>query len=407
MHVILPVLPAYVGSLGIGSEVALGWIMDVFNMGATLAKPIGGWMGDRVTEKPVLVIGNTIYFIVPALYLAGSGVPALAAIRVLAGFGLGFQMVASFAMVPLLVGERQRGMVFGLLSSVSSLSFITGPPVAERVFASRGAGPTFWTAAAIAMVGMVLAVSMRGRTRTGDGGTGQPANVTAPPDHDIPMPAEAHIAECAPPRTAWPAVVIPCLVLCAGSFGFGALTSFGPLHAAERGLTVGLMLAVFGLSNIAGRIVGGRAADRWEPRAINSLGCLLQAAGMFLLAQARTTTGLYLAALSYGLGIGPVMPTLAVDVLRNASLQQRGLALGVLTAGFDMGMAVGAITLGPVVRRFGFKMGFWVSGAVALAGLVLYLSARPGQGARALNGRRAISVRAIQVSQARVGEGPQ
>ena len=72
-----------------------------------------------------------------------------------------------------------------------------------------------------------------------------------------------------------------------------------------------------------------------------------------------------------GMGFGLSFPSLALDALGRASPGDRGVAIGIVSAFFDVGLAASGVLLGGVAERAGYPAAFVVSAACAALAAVI------------------------------------
>lgn len=93
-----------------------------------------------------------------------------------------------------------------------------------------------------------------------------------------------------------------------GRASLAAFTSYAAINAISRGMSskeAALILSIYGITGLAGRILSGVADRILLPRHImNGINFLVLAAGIFLMAFGRNAFGMYLAATFFGIGYG-------------------------------------------------------------------------------------------------------
>jgi len=73
-----------------------------------------------------------------------------------------------------------------------------------------------------------------------------------------------------------------------------------------------------------------------------------------------------------GMGNGLVMPTVQTMAMNIVPLESRGAANATFFSAIDLGIGVGAITLGYIAEVLGYRMMFFVCGLILLLPLVYY-----------------------------------
>lgn len=114
----------------------------------------------------------------------------------------------------------------------------------------------------------------------------------------------------------------------------------------------------------------GRFGDQYGRRKLLVAGLMLFAASEFAAAWAPGF-GFFLAArFAQGLGVACILPGVFAYVTHLFPDEKRGLALGILTFTMTFGAASGGLLGGLLIDRLGWPSVYWISGALALAGLL-------------------------------------
>ncbi|HXU85899.1 MAG TPA: MFS transporter [Verrucomicrobiae bacterium] len=149
---------------GEGLASSIGFVTGLAALGGALIAPFGGFVGDRIGFRPVLLVslfvGGLALFAVP---LVGAVPPLAAAILVFtAANGLVGAMV--FSLLATEVPADRRSQTLNLVYLPLYAAGIVGPLVGGAVSAVAGPTGPFWAGAAVFLVGVVV-VALRVRTR--------------------------------------------------------------------------------------------------------------------------------------------------------------------------------------------------------------------------------------------------
>lgn len=141
-------------------------------------------------------------------------------------------------------------------------------------------------------------------------------------------------------------VALSVLALAVGAFTVIGTSANAPLIRADLGLSevgVGAIASVAYLGAMVTSRAGGRATDRFGPTVVVTIGLTAMAAGVVVLAAARSAAPFFAGVAVSGLGYGIVNP--ATNVMANpADLRRRGLVMSVKQAGVPLGgVLAGAI----------------------------------------------------------------
>jgi predicted MFS family arabinose efflux permease len=156
--------------------------------------------------------------------------------------------------------------------------------------------------------------------------------------------------------------------------GYAGVLTFGVLflqaHAAP---TPSLLLRAFVAGVIGVRVVVGGLPARLGPGRTAALCAAAQSAGTVLVAALpESPVAVLLGGAVAGVGFGLSFPSIALDALERAPAGDRGAAIGIVSAFFDVGMSAAGPILGAIADRVGYAaaFGFAAVCAAVAAGIV-------------------------------------
>lgn len=135
---------------------------------------------------------------------------------------------------------------------------------------------------------------------------------------------------------------------------------------------IGVALTLVFLANVAVMYAAGAAVDRYGPKAVMVPSWLLVAAGLSVLAQAQSYTGLLIAVALYGVGSGIGNSAPAVQIADAVDESRRGLAFGIFRTFSDLGQVIGPLVMGLLAATAGLVWGVWLNVVVVLAAAAAY-----------------------------------
>ena len=144
-------------------------------------------------------------------------------------------------------------------------------------------------------------------------------------------------------------------------------------HAVDMGISLmdaSVMLSLIGFANIPGRLVVGKVSDTIGRKTLGVACILVQSASLLWLMWAHDLWMLYIFAIAFGFlwgGSGTITTSLIGDVFGTRSL---GAIMGVMTAGWALGAAVG-----PAMGGYIFDMSDSYFAAFATAAAATFISA--------------------------------
>ena len=348
---LLSTLPLFLSRLG-ASDGAIGVIMGSFAITSMLLRPWTGWAADRWGRRPFMLAGATVFALAPLGYGLGGGVLALVAVRMLHGAGMALYPTAASALLADVAPAARRGEFLGFFGAAGSVAMALGPITGVALMTRFGFTGLFGASSASALVALLLTLSVR--------------ETLALASH-APFTAAATISRPA----LGPSLVILCLMLT-----YGAQVTFLPLYAERLGVNPGIFFLVYALALTVVRGPAGRLSDRFGRRPVAASGLALAALALVVLALGEGALGLALSGALYGLAGGVAQPALMAWCVDVVAAADRGRAMGTFYTALELGIAIGAMSSGLAVARWGFVATFLAAAGVAMAGAGLAL-ARP------------------------------
>jgi len=177
-----------------------------------------------------------------------------------------------------------------------------------------------------------------------------------------------------------------CALMLTAGFSLVELSTVRFARSHDAPAAAGVVLAVWSLGSLlGGLLLGTRLSLIRDPR--RRLVVLMVAVGVLMLLPAAATTVWVLAPLLFvsGIAIAPTVAALYSQVAAEVPPDRGTEAFGWLSAGFQVGTALGALGGGLIVQTAGAHVGFLASAGVIALGLpglaVAALRRRPAQGA--------------------------
>jgi len=348
-------LPGFLSQMG-ADKLMIGIVFGTMAAAAIAVRPIIGWLMDRHGRHLVVRVGSVLHLAICFSYLFIDSVgPLLFVVRIVHGVAEAMLFTALFTIAADVVPAERRteGMA---LFGISGLLPMALAGLGGDVILTHADYPTLFIATAVvAGLGGLCAWPL--------------------PDSRPPLELDAP-----PQRPFFVAVMQPRLrPLWIMGFGFAlAIASyftFLKTFVEHTGFgSMSLFYLVYSVVAILLRITLGWVPDRVGARRalVPSMAALV--AGLIMLATAEGDLGIAIAALLCGTGHAFVFPILSSLVVTRASARERGAALAMFTALFDLGLLVGSPLLGAVLEHSDYSTMFGVAaGLGALGGLVFAL----------------------------------
>jgi len=240
---------------------------------------------------------------------------------------------------------------FGLTNTIS---MAISPAIGFALMNNFGFIPLFYASCSLAVVAFVLSLQMRFPTIeiTANSASLRP-NIKSLLNKDS-LPAAA--------------------ITLAALLTYGAVQAFVALYAVETKVgSGGIFFAAMAISVVFARLISGRVADRHGESVLVFVCNGAIAASLLLIAYGHSLSLFICAALLYGIGFGTLVPTMQTMALRVAEPEQRGAASSTILCAFDIGIGVGGIISGLLVKTYGYSNMFTLMVGAAAISLLLYL----------------------------------
>lgn len=348
LGIVVPVLPLYMrGELHAGN-ISVGVVMASYAVTTLCGRPLGGLWGDRAGYRRPASVGAVMILVGTLGYSLLPSVAWLLLCRLLVGLGEGLSQAACITWAVSLAPARARAAILSYTGVSGWAGVALGALVGDATTARFGYSGTFDFGALAPALGLCIL-----------------ALVPAAPHAARPASTLARLASRFARQGAAYALV---------TVGYAGVLTFGVLFLQANGAaSPSLLLRAFVAGVIAVRVVVGGLPARLGPARTATLCAAAQAAGTALVA---TVPGSPLAVsvggTVAGVGFGLSFPSIALDALERAPAGDRGAAIGIVSAFFDLGMAVSGPVLGAIADRAGYgaAFGFATVCAAIAAGVV-------------------------------------
>lgn len=160
-YIVVVAGPAIRADLG-ASAGQLQWILAGYQLSYAVLMITGGRFADMYGRKRIFILGAAVFTLSSIVCAAAQGPGMLIAARVVQGLGAALMVPQVFTMIAVLVPERARHRVFGVLGVVIGLGTIGGQLIGglligADLFGSQWRG-VFWVNVPIGVVTILLAL---------------------------------------------------------------------------------------------------------------------------------------------------------------------------------------------------------------------------------------------------------
>lgn len=335
MSVVDPIFPVYIASFDV-SYALIGFVMSAFGLTRVFVEIPGGVLADRLGRRNLLLLGTGLALSSHIVAGLASSYLELVVSRMIVGVGSAFSMTAGLMYVGEQAPPLQRQRNVARYQSMFSMGGIIGPTLGGVLSDILGIRLLFFVAGGLTVIGVILNLQLR------------IARLQRLPRVSLSI------------RQMRGVIVNPLtLILCSATFlTFFMFSSIRgtmiPLYGVDvLGLSttqIGLVFSVTSatiVSILLGVIPALEQRISRPHMLILSLGIATSA--IAVLSLASDFVSLILISIPLGVGFSLIQPTPFVMILDVASLETRGLMMGVLRTTGDVGIIVGPLLVGSLL----------------------------------------------------------
>ncbi|NUM45554.1 MAG: MFS transporter [Anaerolineales bacterium] len=353
---VLPVLPLYAQrDFGLPAPIITLLVSSYF-IALFFAGPWLGRLSDTHGRLPILIIsliGTVLSFVLMAL---ANSAWMLFAARILDGV-TGGNLIVAQAYVTDITPREQRTEKLGKIFAVFGLGFIFGPAIGGFVSGAWGEHASFWVAAGLTLITVIIAWFALDETIT-------PDQQTANRNRGRTSIRPAALMQNPPLML----ILVVCFIVQFGlgilqsTFSlFGAAVLFAGYDEATTNMGIGLILAAVGTTQfITQTFLLRPMLRRYREATLVFVGSSVRALGAVFYALATSPWMALPASICFPFGIGITMPSLQSLATRTVSDNLRGGVLGVYQSSISLGVIFGT-AFGGVLFDISPQMPYWVA----------------------------------------------
>ena len=351
---VLPLLAPHIRyDLG-GSDQDVGLVIGVFSFVALLCRLISGPLADRRGRKISFLTGLVCCALAGGIYLLPLGMAGPYLARVFQGMGEAFLYTGAAAWVVELAGIERGAQALGYLSSGIWGGISAGPVVGQWL-------GSFSRAAAMQLAAAVVAFAILTRVR-----------------EDYHPGPHKNTRKWLPRSILAPGIAIGFV-----NVQYPIVAGFLILHLKAHGNSGPVAFSAYAGMILLSRFFLGGLPDRIEPYITYFGGIFLMAAGLLVLAGGPGPVVAVGATALLGFGFSFPWSSIAATVLRRTPSAERGSAVGILSAFYDLFVGISSFAAGWVAHRFGYGAAFFMAAlalaAAAIAGRFVFFAPVVGQ----------------------------
>lgn len=346
-------LPGFLTDRG-ASELMIGVVFGVMAASAIVLRPFVGALLDRRGRRIVAQIGSVVHLLATLAYLTIDGIgPWLFVVRIAHGVAQAMLFSVLFTIAADVAPPSRRTEGIALFGVSGLLPMSLSGLMGDIILAHAGYTELFLATTVVAGLGGLCSWFL--------------------PDSRPQARADAP-----PPRSFIAAVLQPALLPLwmmglAFAIAISSYFTFLKTFIDHNGVgSMGLFYSVYSAVAIVLRLGLGWLPDRVGPRFTLYPASAAAIAGLLLLPLARSDLLIAVSGMLCGAGHAFVFPILLAMVVDRADEHERGVALSMFTALFDLGLLLGAPLLGALLERTDYGVMFTTAALVAVAGTITY-----------------------------------
>jgi len=333
MNLFIPILPVFLQSQGF-AETQIGLIMGATAASALFVRPWVGVQVDTRGSRPVILVGQILLMISTLGYLWAAKFISFFVLRMIFGVGLAFYGTGAVTFASSIGTGESNSSSIAMYTLTTMLGLGLSMSMAQVAFDNLGFG--ILVMLSFILIGIAFGV-MKFRAH--------PARIATNNDLRVPF------------MEVLKTKIVLATTVCqfGASFSFGAIFTFIPLAALEKGIHFySLFFIAFAVSVVCSRFFVRRATEMLGLEKASVYASITMLVAILLLLVNISAPVLVLSGVLFGLGFGIVFPTLVLLLVQRINQTNRGTALGILIAAGDIGNALSTAILGGVAEHFGY-----------------------------------------------------
>jgi len=333
------------------SKSQIGLIMGIHSLMAIFFRPIFGRLVDVKGRRNISLFGIAfLILILPFFHLVKDAGFLPIILRALTGIGWGISMTATLTMCSDLAPVERLARSMGIIGVAGLISVALGPVVAEEVINRFGYGALFNTSLGFLFASFLCILLTREVSR--------PDNsqhfLKSKSFLNISIIAILLISILTISQGATRGAVVYFIALFGKSIPFDRV---GPFFLCFSGAAVLTRLGIGGISDKYGR-----------KQVIFPAACII-GLNFLLISQVKSFWMFIIAGIIGGFGQGLIFPALTTYIIDILGRENKGLAISLYLAFFDIGMGFGSVFFGWISDLYGYRQMY------LLAGIVFFLAA--------------------------------
>jgi MFS family permease len=311
------------------SDRTVGFVIGTFSAIALCSRPFAGRIADRKGRKRAFLTGLGSCTLAGGCYLLPIGISAMYIGRALQGIGEACLYTGAAAWAVEVAGVHRSARALGYVSS-GIWGGIAAGPIAGNLLGSFNHAAMFQIFAAC----------------------GSAALLSVIPEHYEPSPH--------PHKKGWfrKSLIAPGIAVGFTNMYYPVVTGFLILYLAQRSNAGPAAFSVYAGFVLLSRFFLGGLPDRVHPKKTYYLGLLFMLVGLTIIATGPSYWVAIVAAALLGFGYSFPWASVASTVIRHAPVNERGSAVSVLSAFYDVFVGLSSFSAGLIAHAYGYAAAF-------------------------------------------------
>jgi MFS family permease len=344
--ILIPTLPIYLLRLG-STEIEIGVLIGAFGISSLVLRPIVSRGVLKIPEQNFMIAGAILFVLTSIACLFALPFWPFFLVRIFQGIGSAFFSTATIIFIANITPEPYRGRSLGYFFLSFNISLALAPPLGMLLINHFSFTILFIVCIVLSLCSLLISSKLKG------------SEINPVIHYSTERPSFSY-------SRAFP----PIFVYFIAHVIWGALTTFFPLYAISHGeANPGLFFAAYAIVLISGRTLGGRILDVRRREKIILPCHITFIISMTTLAFSETLPMFIIVAVISAMGHAFLYPSLIAYTLDLVG-SSRGPAMGLLMAMGDLGMVLGPMIMGIILRLTNFRVMFL---CVALTGLISFV----------------------------------
>lgn len=332
-YLLIPTLPIYLSKLG-STEFEIGILIGISSLASMALRPLVGKALIKISEKKFMIVGTIIFLFAAISYLLILPFWPILIARIFQGIGWAFFSTASITLIGNIIPKAHRGQSFSYFYLSYNIAFAIAPFFGMLLINHFSFKLLFLVCSALSLCSLIITSGIGNRQL-------ESLDNLSFTDRSLLN------------LKALPASVVAFFVYLI----WGALTAFFPLYAIHHGMTnPGLFFSTFAIMLILGRGLGGKIFDLCSIKNVIMFCLIIYVIAMSILVFAKTSLMFILVALIWGIGNAFLLPSLLAYITDLAGFS--GPAIGTFMAFSDLGVCLGPVIMGLVLRFSNYQVMF-------------------------------------------------